>query len=72
MTSRTSGELVYWNAHTGFGEIDLDKGEGRVGVYRADLLSAGVKTPRVGDRFYFSAGITASGATVAIDLCPDD
>jgi cold shock CspA family protein len=68
MTSRVSGSLVYWNAHTGFGEIDLDDGDGRIGVYRADLLRAGVRTPRVGDRFHFSVGVAASGITVVIDL----
>jgi hypothetical protein len=36
MTSRVSGDLVYWNAHTGFGEIDLDDGRGRIGIYRVD------------------------------------
>src|SRR3954465_14556450 len=36
MTSRASGDLVYWNAHTGFGEIDLDDGRGRIGIYRVD------------------------------------
>jgi len=72
MMSRTSGDLVYWNAHTGFGEIDIDDGEGRVGVYRADLVRAGVRMPRVGDRFHFSAGIAANGTTVAVDLCLKD
>jgi hypothetical protein len=71
MTSRTSGALVYWNAHTGFGEIDLDSGHDRVGIYRADLLRAGVKKPQIGDRFHFNAGIAANGVTVATDLCLD-
>jgi hypothetical protein len=62
MTSPTSGALVYWNAHTGFGEIDFDSGEGRVGIYRADLLRAGVKAPQVGDRFIFSTEVAANGA----------
>ena len=69
MTSRTSGALVYWNAHTGFGEIDLDSGHGRVGIYLADLLGAGVRVPRVGERFYLNIDITATGVTTAIDLC---
>jgi hypothetical protein len=69
MTSRTSGALVYWNAHTGFGEIDLDSGYGRIGIYRVDLLRAGVKRPQVGARFHFSTGVAANGVTVAIDLC---
>ena len=59
MTSHASGDLVYWNEHTGFGEIDLDEGQGRIAIYRADLLRAGVKTPRVGDRFYISTGAAA-------------
>ena len=59
MTSRASGDLVYWNAHTGFGEIDLDDRDGRIGVYRADLLRAGVRRPQVGDRFRFSTGVAA-------------
>ena len=70
--SHASGDLVYWNAHTGFGEIDLNEGRGRIGIYRADLLRAGVKTPRVGDRFYISTAIASSGVTVAIDLYLDD
>lgn len=41
-------------------------------VCRADLLRASVRTPKVGDRFYFSAGAVANGAAVAIDLCLDD
>ena len=71
MTLRASGDLVYWNAHTGFGEIDLDDGDGRIGIYRADLLRAGVRAPQVGDRFHFSAGVAASGALIAIDVCLD-
>ena len=71
MMSFTSGTLVYWNAHSGFGEIDLDSGYDRVGIYRADLLRAGVKAPLVGDRFHFSTDVVANGVTVAIDLCPD-
>ena len=62
---------MYWNAHTGFGEIDLDDGRGRIGIYRADLLRAGIRTPQVGDRFHLNTGVTASGALVAIDLCPE-
>jgi hypothetical protein len=69
MTSRTSGTLVYWNAHTGFGEIDLDSGYGRIGIYRVDLLRAGVRRPQVGARFHFNIGVAANGVTVAIDLC---
>ena len=71
MTPRTSGDLVYWNAHTGFGEIDLDDRDGRIGVYRADLLRAGVRRPQVGDRFRFNTGVAANGVTAAMDLCPD-
>ena len=71
MTSRASGDLVYWNAHTGFGEIDLDDRDGRIGVYRADLLRAGVRRPQVGDRFRFNTGVAANGVTAAMDLCPD-
>lgn len=71
MTSRTSGALLYWNAHTGFGEIDLDSGHGRVAIYRTDLSRASVRVPQVGDRFHFDIGVTANGMTVAIDLCPD-
>jgi hypothetical protein len=55
--SNTSGSLVYWNAHTGFGEIELDSEPGRVGIYRADFLKAGVKAPRVGDRFHVSTDV---------------
>ena len=62
---------MYWNAHTGFGEIDLDDGRGRIGIYRADLLRAGIRTPQVGDRFHLNTGVAASGALVAINLCPD-
>ena len=69
--SFTSGTLVYWNIHSGFGEMDLDSGYGRVGIYRADLLRAGVKMPLVGDRFHFSTGVAPNGVTVAIGLCPD-
>ena len=54
--SHASGSLVYWNAHTGFGEIELDNLDGRIAVYRTDLLRAGVKAPQIGDRFHFSAG----------------
>ena len=71
MTSRASGDLVYWNAHTGFGKIDLDDRDGRIGVYRADLLRAGVRRPHVGDRFRFNTGVAANGVTAAMDLCPD-
>jgi cold shock CspA family protein len=52
--SDMSGTLTYWNAHTGFGEIELDKEDGRVTVYRADLLRAGVKVPQIGQRFHVS------------------
>ena len=69
--SFTSGTLVYWNAHSGFGEIELDSGDSRIGIYRSDLLRAGVKAPLVGDRFHFRTGVTASGVTVAIGLCLD-
>jgi hypothetical protein len=55
--SYASGSLVYWNAHTGFGEIELDNVDGRIGIYRADLLRAGVKTPQVGDRFQVSIDV---------------
>jgi hypothetical protein len=54
--SYTSGTLTYWNTHTGFGEIELDSEYRRVGIYRADLLRAGVKAPQVGDRFHISTG----------------
>ena len=69
MTSRTSGVLVYWNAHTGFGEIDLDTEHGRIGIHRADLLRVGVRKPQVGARFHFNIGVAPNGVTVAIDLC---
>jgi hypothetical protein len=69
MTSRTSGALVYWNAHTGFGEIDLDSGYGRIGIYRVDLLRAGIRKPQVGHRFHFNIGVAANGMTTALDLC---
>lgn len=55
--SLVSGTLVYWNAHTGFGEIELDSEYRRVGIYRAELLRAGVKAPQIGDRFRFSTGV---------------
>src|SRR5215213_9224088 len=71
MTSRASGDLVYWNAHTGFGEIDLDNGRNRIGIYRVDLLRAGVRRPQVGDRFHFNTGVAVNGVTVAMDLCLD-
>jgi hypothetical protein len=71
MTSRASGNLVYWNAHTGFGEIDLADGRGRIGIYRADLLRAGIRTLQVGGHFHFNTGVAASGALVAIDLYPN-
>ena len=71
MTSRTSGTLVYWNAHTGFGEIDLDSGYGRVGIYRADLLRAGVRRPQVGARFHFNTGFSINGVMAAMDLYPE-
>jgi hypothetical protein len=69
--SFTSGTLVYWNTHSGFGEIELDNRDGRIGIYRSDLLRAGVKVPLIGDRFHFNAGVTANGVSVAIGLCPD-
>lgn len=72
MTSVMSGTLMYWNVHTGFGEIDFDDGHGRVGIYRADLLRAGVKAPRVGDRFHFITSVTANGVTIATDLYLDE
>jgi hypothetical protein len=71
MTSFTSGTLVYWNSHTGFGQIELDSEQSRIDIYRTDLLRAGVKTPLVGDRFHFGTGVATNGATVAIGLCPD-
>ena len=71
MTSRMSGALVYWNAHTGFGEIDFDDGYGRVGIYRADLLRVGVRKPQVGARFHFNIGITVNGVMAAMNLCPE-
>ncbi len=67
----TSGTLVYWNTHSGFDEIELDNRDGRIGVYRTDLLRAGVKAPLVGDRFHFNAGVAANGMSVTIGLCPD-
>ena len=71
MMSFTSGTLVYWNAHSGFGEIELDSEQGRVGIYRTDLLRAGVRAPLVGDRFHFSTDVAANGVTVPIGLCLD-
>ena len=71
MTSFTSGTLIYWNSHTGFGEIELDGKQSRIGIYRTDLSRAGIKAPLVGDRFHFSTGIATNGVTVAIGLCPD-
>jgi cold shock CspA family protein len=68
MTSRMSGALVYWNAHTGYGLIDPDGGQDLVGIYRADLLSAGLRKPRVGDRFHFNTGVATNSVMVAIDL----
>jgi hypothetical protein len=69
--SFTSGTLVYWNTHSGFGEIELDKKDCRIGIYRTDLLRAGVKAPLVGDRFHFSTEVAANGVSVAIGLCPE-
>jgi cold shock CspA family protein len=69
--SFTSGTLVYWNTHSGFGEIELDDRDGRIGIYRSDLLRAGVRAPLVGDRFHFNTGVAANGLTVAIGLGPD-
>ena len=69
--SFTSGTLVYWNTHSGFGEIELDDRDSRIGIYRTDLLRAGVKAPLVGDRFHFSTEVAPNGASVAIGLCPD-
>jgi cold shock CspA family protein len=66
-----SGALVYWNAHTGYGLIDPDGGQDLVGIYRADLLSAGLRKPRVGDRFCFNTGVAINGVMAAMDLCPD-
>ena len=57
-----------WNAHTGSGEIELDSEQGRVGIYRADLLRAGVKASQVGGWFKFRTGLAANGVMVAIDL----
>ena len=71
MMSFTSGTLVYWNAHSGFGEIELDSEQGRIGIYRTDLLRAGVKAPLVGDRFHFSTKVVDNDVSVAIGLCPD-
>ena len=62
---------MYWNAHTGFGEIELDDRDGRIGVYRADLLRAGIRTLQVGDHFHFNTGVAATGALVEIDLYPN-
>src|SRR4051794_32279757 len=50
--SHTSGTLMYWNTHSGFGEIELDNEDHHVAVYRADLLRAGVRAPQIGDRFH--------------------
>ena len=69
--SFTSGTLVYWDTHSGFAEIELDDRDGRIGIYRTDLLRAGVKAPLVGDRFHFSTEVVSNGAPVAIGLCPD-
>jgi hypothetical protein len=69
--SFTSGTLVYWNTHSGFGEIELDNRDGRIGIYRSDLLRAGVKAPLAGDRFHFSTRVAANGGAVVIGLCPD-
>ena len=69
--SFTSGTLVYWNTHFGFGEIELDDRDGRISIYRTDLLRAGVKVPLVGDRFHFNTEVVANGVSVVIGLCPD-
>jgi cold shock CspA family protein len=69
--SFTSGTLVYWNTHSGFGEIEPDDRDGRIGIYRADLLRAGVKAPLVGDRFHFNTKVATNGVSVAIGLCSD-
>ena len=55
--SFTSGTLVYWNTHSGFGEIELDNEDGRVTVYRFDLLRAGVRAPHIGQRFDVSIDV---------------
>jgi hypothetical protein len=57
MTSFTSGTLVYWNSHAGFGQIELDSKQSRIGIYRTDLLRAGVKAPQIGDRFHVSTDV---------------
>jgi len=62
---------MYWNSHTGFGEIELNSEQSRIGIYRTDLLRAGVKAPLVGDRFHFSAEVAPNSVSVAIGLCPD-
>jgi hypothetical protein len=48
---------MYWNAHTGFGEIELDNENSRITVYRNDLLKAGMRVPQVGDRFQIRTNI---------------
>src|SRR3954451_24323252 len=48
MTSFTSGTLVYWNSHTGFGQIELDSEQGHIDIYRTDLLRAGHLVARIG------------------------
>ena len=67
----TSGTLVYWNTHSGFGEIEFDDRDGRIGIYRTDLLRAGVKAPLAGDRFHFSTEVVDNGMSVVIGLCPE-
>jgi hypothetical protein len=63
--------LVYRNAHTRFGGIDPDSGIGHVGIYRADLLKAGVGKAHIGNCFYFKAGVSTNGMTTLIDLYPN-
>jgi cold shock CspA family protein len=69
--SFTSGTLVYWNTHSGFGQIELDDGDDRIDIYSTDLLRVGLKTPLVGDHFHFITTVINKGVSVVAGLCLD-
>jgi hypothetical protein len=65
------GALAHYHAAEGWGELAVDGGaHAPVVVYAEELASAGVREPRVGDRFMFRPGAARRG-NGAVDLRPD-
>lgn len=72
MSGFMHGMLTFWSAEEGFGELTpTGAAHAPVAVFTTELAVAGVRNPRLGDRFLFQIGTTSKGMTGAVDLRPD-